>query len=71
MWYLFGGSEDAYVCSMCAHIFAWLNVSMFVRGTPYVVAFTLVSQFDSYWPPKLVVFLLAITAAMEEGSDYQ
>jgi len=35
-------------------------------------AYMLVSQFDSqHWPHKLVVFLLAITVAMEEGIDYQ
>ena len=49
---------------------AWLNVSMFVRGTPSVAAYTLISSFDSDWPRKLVIFLLAITSAMEEG-DYQ
>jgi len=49
----------------------WLNVSMFVRGTPSVAAFTLLSSFDSDWPRKIVVFMLALTSAMEEGSDYQ
>ena len=49
----------------------WLNVSMFVRGTPSVAAYTLLSNFDSDWPRKLVVFMLAITATMEEGSAYQ
>lgn len=49
----------------------WLNVSMCVRGTPSVAAFTLLSVFDSDWPRKLVVFILAITSAMEEGSAYQ
>ncbi|KAL7528459.1 hypothetical protein ACHAXR_002458 [Thalassiosira sp. AJA248-18] len=49
----------------------WLNVSMFVRGTPSVAAYTLISNFDSDWPRKSVVFMLALTSAMEEGSDYQ
>lgn len=49
----------------------WLNVSMFVRGTPSVAAYTLLSNFDSDWPRKSVVFMLALTSAMEEGSDYQ
>ena len=54
-----------------AEQYVWLNVSMFVRGTPSVLVYTLVSQFDSDWPCKLVVFLLAITMAMEEVSDYK
>ncbi|KAL9182919.1 hypothetical protein ACHAXT_004198 [Thalassiosira profunda] len=49
----------------------WLNTSMFVRGTPSVAAFTLLSHFDSDWPRKITIFLLALTSAMEEGSDYQ
>lgn len=49
----------------------WLNVSMFVRGTPSVAAFTLLSSFDSDWPRKSVVFMLAMTSAMEQGSNYQ
>jgi len=48
-----------------------LNVAMFVRGVPSVGAYTLLSVFDSDWPRKAVVFLLAITSAMDEGSSTQ
>lgn len=50
---------------------AWLNVSMFVRGTPSVAAYTLLSAFDSDWPRKFVVLALAVCSSMEAGSDYQ
>ena len=49
----------------------WLNVSMFVRGTPSIAAYTILSSFDSDWPRKLTIFLLALTAAMDPGSNYQ
>mmetsp|Transcript_8938 Transcript_8938/g.16383 ORF Transcript_8938/g.16383 Transcript_8938/m.16383 type:complete len:144 (-) Transcript_8938:331-762(-) len=44
----------------------WLNISMFVWGT-------LLSHFDSDWPRKLVVLMLALTSAMdmEDVSAYQ
>ena len=48
-----------------------LNVAMFIRGMPSVAAFTIVSSSDSDWPRKVVILLLAITSAMEAGSEYQ
>ena len=50
---------------------AWLNVAMFIQGMPSVAAYTIVSSFDSDWPRKIVILLLAITSAMEAGSEYQ
>ncbi|KAL3817296.1 hypothetical protein ACHAXA_003217 [Cyclostephanos tholiformis] len=49
----------------------WLNIAMFIQGMPSVAAFTIVSSFDSDWPRKVSIFLLAITSAMEVGSTYQ
>lgn len=51
--------------------YVWLNVAIFVQGTPSVAALTIVSPFDSDWPRKLALTLLALTSAMKEGSDYQ
>ncbi|KAL7545835.1 hypothetical protein ACHAWF_009185 [Thalassiosira exigua] len=50
---------------------AWLNISLFVRGTPSVAGHTLLSKTDSDWPRKGVVFLLATASAMEAGSKAQ
>jgi len=49
----------------------WVNTSMFVRGTPSIAAYTLVSNFDSDWPRKIAVLSLALAAAQPEGSAAQ
>ena len=51
--------------------YIWLNIAMFIQGMPSVAAFTIVSSFDSDWPRKVAVLLLAITSAMEVGSTHQ
>ena len=51
--------------------YVWVNVAIFVQGTPSVAALTIISPFDSDWPRKLALTLLALTSAMKEGSDYQ
>ena len=64
---------DHILCLIFLHISIYIHISvaMCVRGVPSVAAFTLLSNFDSDWPRKAVVFLFAITSAMEEGSAYQ
>ena len=49
----------------------WVNCSMFVRGTPSIAAYTLLSNFDSDWPRKLAIFVLALASAQEPGSNAQ
>ncbi len=51
--------------------YVWVNVAIFVQGAPSVAALTIVSPFDSDWPRKLALTLLALTSAMKEGSNYQ
>ena len=41
----------------------WVNCAMFVRGTPSISAYTLISNFDSDWPRKFAIFVLALAAA--------
>ncbi|KAL3769351.1 hypothetical protein ACHAW5_008779 [Stephanodiscus triporus] len=48
-----------------------LNLSMYIMGIPSVAAHTVVSSFDSDWPRKVVILLLALATVMEEGSAYQ
>lgn len=49
----------------------WLNCSMFIRGTPSVAAYTLFSNFDSDWPRKLSIFILALAAMQDVGGEAQ
>jgi len=51
--------------------YVWMNVAMFVQGTPSVAALTIISPFDSDFPRKMALAFLALTSAMKEGSDYQ
>ena len=49
----------------------WVNCSMFVRGTPSIAAYTLISNFDSDWPRKLAVLFLTLAVIQESGSKVE
>jgi len=48
-----------------------LNCSMYIRGTPSIAAHTLISNFDSDWPRKIVLIGMALAAVQIQGSNLQ